>query len=65
LLGGVVDNSNPPISGCAASVSSTSFCANILGDTFLLFRALNDKTEITAPQLNKINGVKMGVEYDV
>src|ERR1700676_2378525 len=59
LLGGVADNSSPPISGCAASVSSTSFCANILGDTFLLSCALNDKTQITAPQLNKTSGVQI------
>src|ERR1700730_15830520 len=64
LLGGIVDNSNPRISGCAASVSSTSFCANILGDTFFLLRALNGKTQSTAPQLNKTTGVQLRIERD-
>jgi len=64
LLGGVADNSRPSISECAASVSSTSFCANILGDTFLVFCAPNDKTQITAPQLSKASGVQMRVKRD-
>src|ERR1700736_2612536 len=64
LLGGVVDSSRPPISGCAARVSSTIFCANILGDTFLLFRAVNDNTQISAPQVRQTRAVKMRLKSD-
>src|ERR1700675_240140 len=59
LLGGVADSSSPPISGCAASVSSTTFCANILTDTLLLFRADSDNMQSKVPQVRETRGFQL------